>query len=84
MDNNLKRDKFKERFVVNDIKEANDELLKKMQEEKRMNEIINMVDNNPQMLNNLSITKLEKINKLYDKKIEELDKKIEKLKKSDS
>ncbi len=38
--------------------------------ENKINEIISIINKNPEILNNLSIEKLKKINDLYDKKIE--------------
>jgi hypothetical protein len=42
-------------------------------------DIFNMVDKNPELLNSLTIEQLEEIDKMYDKKIEENKKKIRKL-----
>ena len=38
--------------------------------ENKINEIISIINKNPEILNNLSIKKIKKINDLYDKKIE--------------
>ena len=38
--------------------------------ENKINEIISIINKNQEILNNLSIEKLKKINDLYDKKIE--------------
>ena len=43
-------------------------------------DIFNMVNNNPELLNTLTLEQLEEIDKMYDQKIEEKEKKINKLK----
>lgn len=76
-----KNNDFKNQFIVDGIDEKNKKLYKSAEDKKKMDEIINLIESNPQILNNLSYSKLEKINELYDKKIEELKAQIIKLKK---
>ncbi len=81
MNRNVKKDTFKEQLTVKENEEEKSILYQNAKEEKNIDDIINMVNKNPKILDNLSISKLEKINSCYDKKIEELRMKIRKLKK---
>ena len=81
MNRNVKKDTFKEQLTVKENEEEKNILYQNAKEEKNIDDIINMVNKNPKILDNLSISKLEKINSCYDKKIEELRMKIRKLKK---
>ena len=80
MNRNVKKDTFKEQLTVKENEEEKSILYQNAKEEKNIDDIINMVNKNPKILDNLSISKLEKINSCYDKKIEELRMKIRKLK----
>ena len=84
MNENTKKEDFKKQLTVEGIEEKNKELYKSINEEQNINRIIEMVDKNPDFLNNLSIAELEKINSMYDKKIEELKNKIIKIKKANN
>lgn len=75
---------LKEQVAVEGIQEKNRELYQKMKEEKNIDDILAMVNRNPDVLENLSISKLEKINQFYDKRIEEMEIKINKLKKANN
>ena len=54
------------------------------EDKKKMDDIINLIESNPQILNNLSYSKLEKIDELYDKKIEEIKAQIIQLRKTNN
>ena len=82
MKENLRKDDFKKQITVQGIEEKNKEVYKNRNEEQAINEIIDMVDKKPEFLDNLSTSELKKINRIYDKKIEELKIKIDKLKKN--
>ena len=84
MKDTVKKGDFKKQITVQGIEEKNKEIYKNINEEKAINDIINMVDKNPDFLDNLSIAELEKINSMYDKKIEELKNKIIKIKKANN
>ena len=76
-----KNNDFKNQFIVDGIDEKNKKLYKSAEDKKKIDKIINLVESNPQILNNLSYSQLEKIDELYDKKIEEIKAQIIKLKK---
>lgn len=79
---NSKNNDFKNKFVVYGIDDKNKKLYKSVEDKKKMDDIINLIEANPQILNNLSYSQLEKIDELYDKKIEEVKVQIIQLKKN--
>ena len=80
----FQKDTLKKQITVEGIEEKNRELYQKMKEEKNIDYVIDIVNKNPDVLENLSISKLEKINQFYDKRIEEMEIKINKLKKANN
>ena len=81
---NSKNNDFKNKFVIYGIDEKNKNLYKSAEDKKKMDDIINLIESNPQILNNLSYSKLEKIDELYDKKIEEIKAQIIQLRKTNN
>lgn len=73
------------------IKESNDKIvenindIEKMKEESKKaqlkEDILEMTKNNPKLIETLTTTQLKELNNMYDKMIEENNRKIEKLKK---
>lgn len=78
MEDNQKKEDFKKKLVVEDFEEKEKELNKKFRKEQVINEIFNIVEKNPEFLDNLSLSELEKINSLYEEKIQEMRKKVNK------
>ena len=75
------KEKMKKELIVDGIEELNEKMYKKINDEKSMNEIIKIIEKRPGLLKTLDIHKLEQVKKFYEKKNEELDLKIKKLKK---
>ena len=85
---------FKKKSVINelseDIKENKVEINSKENEFDKMklssskvkvkDDILTLIDNNPELINTLSIDKLKELDSMYDEIIEENDRKIKKLK----
>lgn len=61
---------FKEKLDINTIMKNNE----------TKEELLKIIEENPELLETLSIEKLEKINKMYDEKIEQLTVKLNTLK----
>ena len=71
----VKKDEMSQKDIFSQMKE----------ESKKINlkeDIFNMVNNNPELLDTLTLEQLEEINKMYDQKIEEKEKKINKQKRA--
>jgi len=87
-----KEQKNEEKVVENEIKtENNNSFLEEIKsqtnvenagKEDAIKDIVNTVEKNPETLNKLSMKQLKYVNKYYDKELEEVDKKINKLKKN--
>ena len=75
------KEKMKKELIVDGIEDLNEKMYKKINYEKSMNEIIGIIEKRPRLLKTLDIEKLEQVKKFYEKKNEELDLKIKKLKK---
>ncbi len=71
---------FLEEIRINGIEEKAKELIDEKLKKEKMKEIINIIENNPEKLEELDVQKLETINNYYDEKILELDREIEELK----
>lgn len=68
--------KLSEKYKINDLNEINADIIKKANERMKMEEIINIIEEKPELLENLSISKLEIIDRYYKEKIVEYKKKI--------
>jgi len=87
-----KEQKNEEKVVENEMKiENNNSFLEEIKsqtnvenagKEDAIKDIVNTVEKNPETLNKLSMKQLKYVNKYYDKELEEVDKKINKLKKN--
>lgn len=74
---NLMLEEPKERDVNNSLKISNIEKLRKESKNRqKVKEIIDITENNPDLLENLSIKQLRVIDNYYDESLEEINKKI--------
>lgn len=78
------REKMKEELSVDGIEVLNEKMYKNIEDEKKMSEIIEIIETKPSLLNTLNISQLKKIKEFYEQKNEELNVKIGKLKRSNT
>lgn len=78
----LGRNKLKNELNIEDIEILNEKIYKNIEYETKMNNIINIIETEPRLINTLDNTKLEKIKDFYKKRNQELIVKINSLKKS--
>lgn len=72
---------IKENKIETNIQESEIENMKKISnKEKAKDEIVDLIEKNPEVLKTLSLEQLKKIDSIYDEIIKENDRKINKLK----
>ncbi len=71
--------KFKKSYKVEGLDEKNREIVDKEKNRKKMEEIIEIIEKKPELLENLNVPKLEIIDNYYKEKISECKRKLAKL-----
>ena len=80
IDNTVLETKSSEENFMKDLKEKTD--MDNAYEKETIEYLVVETEKNPEKLNNLDVEQLEKISEYYDQKIENVDKEIEKVKKT--
>lgn len=78
MNTNRKSNKIIDLYKVENIDEKNAEIIKKNNQERKMEKIIKIIEKEPELLKKLDIPKLEMIDNYYKEKIAEYKKKLKK------
>ena len=78
MNTNRKSNKIIDLYRVENIDEKNAEIIKKNNQKRKMEEIIKIIEKEPELLKKLDIPKLEMIDNYYKEKIAEYKKKLSK------
>ena len=71
-----KKYKLKDDYKIDNIDEKNTAIIRKIKKKATLEEIIHMVEKNPNLLHKLDIPKLEIIDKYYKEKIAKIRKKL--------